>query len=773
MAGKHEIKPQRGSGSSYAPELDEVSLEDILAEYGGSRSQRLLTQVEQDAANEPEKMPLNDVHHNPFPQPPKDEEGGKRLLFPVEPEANPFQDEEDEEEDVETDAVESDAVEGEDDLFAQHMGAGKRQAPPTQDQLSQKLYRALVPEDDDEPDRDDPLEEQGFTPEDFAKPKKEEPIVFTPLHTQSEVGAAVGGFLDEDVEPILQKRKRGLFSRRLQEETQPIFDEPAPPPPPEPEPDCSEQAVLWRRRVNRAYRTMPWAGLLVGLLPVVHYLEFYGIEIPYWAGDVTLQAMVTFGWLAVLGLLCSSVFAQALRQLMRGRISAEFLVALAVLVSMADCARVVMDLPRSDAPLYGMIAGVSLVVCAWGVRQSHRGNYEMFRTAALDENPPHLVTQTPWGAGKRQGKLDGFYTCAMKDSLATQAQAVLLPLVLVASIVCAVLASNGQERGYDLALNLSAILCASANASLVLAFGLPWGNLAAGLQRNGCTVAGYAGARAISRSRAMLVTDGDLFPTGTMALNGYKLFDEDLTRAASYAASITRRAGCGLAKMFDNLLRSESGSYYIVDDFAFCEEGGYRGKMDRQEVLLGTLSFMRQMDVAIPGGLNLKTGIFLAVEGRLSAVFAVKYQPSEHVDVALKMLRRNHIEATLVTRDPNVTPTLLHRKFGQRNRFAYPNLEERIDLSEEAGASDDVPHALLLRGGLLPYARTVVGCRRLCAATASSTAFGLFGSVLGLGLSFYLVFLESYTLLTPLALLFFTLLWVLPVAIRGASVKHF
>lgn len=770
MARKYEPKTSHGSGDSFDPGLDDVSLEGILAEYGESRSQRLLHQVEQAAAHEPEEMPLTAPTSNPFPVP--EPQGGKRLLFPQEEvvevvdeeEGDPFASEPDDQD--EADQLDED--------FIAHMGAGKRVAPPAEDTISKKIYNALVPEDDDEPDRDDPLEEQGFTPEDFREPKDVKPIVFTPMNTQAEVGAMVGGFLDEDVEPILQKRKRGLFSRRLQEDTQPLFyeeeEEDLPPPPPEPEPDCGEQAIKCRKRVRHAYQVMPMAGLLVWLLPVVHYLEYYGLELNIWTGDFTMQAIITLGWLGVLCLLCGGVFAQGLRNLRRGCLTAEMLVCLAALVSMADCGRVIAGLERSDAPLYGMVAGVSLVVCLWGVRQRHRGDYEMFRGAALDENPPHLITYTPWGAGKRLGKVEGFYTCAVKLDIATRAQGIFLPLVLAGAIVCAVLSSQGRE--YDFLLNFSAILCGCSSGALALAWGLPWGHLSAMLQKSGCALAGYAGARAISRGRAMLVTDGDLFPSGTMALNGYKLFDEDLTRAASYAASITRRSGSGLGKLFDNLLRSESGTYHIVEDFTFCEEGGYRGRLEHQEVLLGTLSFMRQMDVAVPGGLNLKTGIFLAVEGRLTAVFAVKYQPSEHVDVALKLMRRNHIEATLATRNPNVTPSLLHRKFGQRIEISYPDLQERIDLSEEESQADDKPNALLLRSGLLPYARAVVGSRRICGAAIASTIYGLLGSVAGLVLCYYLVFLESYTLLTPLALLLFTFLWTVPVAIRGLSVKH-
>lgn len=41
----------------------------------------------------------------------------------------------------------------------------------------------------------------------------------------------------------------------------------------------------------------------------------------------------------------------------------------------------------------------------------------------------------------------------------------------------------------------------------------------------------------------MILTDGDLFPPGTIQLNGVKVFGEDLSRVSSYAASMAPGGG--------------------------------------------------------------------------------------------------------------------------------------------------------------------------------------------------------------------------------------
>jgi hypothetical protein len=203
-----------------------------------------------------------------------------------------------------------------------------------------------------------------------------------------------------------------------------------------------------------------------------------------------------------------------------------------------------------------------------------------------------------------------------------------------------------------------------------------------------------------------------------------------------------------------------------VDDFSFYEEGGWSGTIHGESVLMGTAPFLRKMGVRLPGDINLKTGIFLAVDRQLVAVFAVKYNPAENVDFALRMMRRSRITPILASRDPNITPTLLKRKFYKKVRVEFPSLADRVALSE-AERDRDLPRALLFREGLLPYAETVVGSRRMCKAVRRATVISLAGSAAGTLLAFYLLMQGAYELLAPLALVIFLLLWTLPVLLMA------
>ena len=619
-------------------------------------------------------------------------------------------------------------------------------------------------------------EEPSAPPPRRTAPKKPEPEVIPesprPISLEEVVGSTVDAVMEENAEPLLKPR-RGLFSRRKLEETEELYDSPAPEPEPEIEPIGPElgpyEAAEDYREEYRSRRGGLLPALLTALIPVVLMgVEQYGLVIPLWTGDFRFQSIILMTCLAVTALLCHQVIVRGTAMLRRKRCVSELLISLSALAALADCGACLLLPDRSPVPPYGAVACLALVFAQWGISRESRGMYDTFRTVSLDDEPPYLVTDTDQGACKQRGSIPGFYTTAMREDVSVLWQTALLPVVLVASFVFAGLSSMGQGRGSDFLLNWSAILAAGATFALPLCWALPFSRLARHLQKMGCAVAGWSGAEKISHRRTMIVTDADLFPPGTIQLNGIKIYGEERRKVMAYAATMAHCAGCGLERLFDGLLRSELGFYEKADDFSFYEEGGWSASIHGESVLLGTASFMRKMDVRIPGDIKLKTGVFLAVDRHLTAVFAVKYNPAENVDFALRLMRRSHITPILASRDPNITPALLKRKFHKSVRVEYPDLTSRVALSE-AENDRDLPRALLFREGLLPYAEIVVGSHRLCGAVRKSAVFGLLGSIVGTLLVFYMVFQGAYGLLTPLLLEVFLLLWTLPVLILSKN----
>ena len=152
------------------------------------------------------------------------------------------------------------------------------------------------------------------------------------------------------------------------------------------------------------------------------------------------------------------------------------------------------------------------------------------------------------------------------------------------------------------------------------------------------------------------------------------------------------------------------------------------------------------MDVALPPGLKVKNAVFCAVNGELAGIFALNYQLPGTVPPALDSLIHNRITPVLCTRDFNLIPSMLRQRFKLPvEKMEFPAVERRRELSDPHR-----PHSQTL---------TAVLCR--------------LGSGAGLLLAFYLTFMESFSSLTPVNLLIFLLMWLVPTPLIGGTVDRY
>lgn len=650
--------------------------------------------------------------------------------------------------------------------------------PPAEEPkpVTEKKHRKRKPKPDDIPHEEEPAP-PAAVPETDA-PKQDTPKAEQEPSVEELVSRAIDEVREEESQRPEKKRRLGLFSRKRMQDTGALFD---PPEPEEEEPEeepigpeepLKDVAIAARRRWRRQKVQLPFAAILTALTIALMVVERQGIALPYWSGDRLIQALVLGCTLAVVCGLCWDVFYRTARLLLRGRFSCDLLASAAALVTLADCFTWPVYTLRPEVLPYAAPVCAALTAAMWGEVRRSRALFETCRTASVTETPLYGVADTPSGACKELGRVEGFYTDLMKDEGPVLWQTALVPVIFVGTLVFAGLATLGKGLDESFLVSWSAVLAASCSLALPIVWTLPWSGLARQLQKTNCAVAGWVGASAISRQKALVVGDEDLFPPGTMKINGIKLYGEEMRRAVTYAASVMKETGSGLRRIFDDLLRGENGRYMKMENFSFYEEGGWSADYRGETVLLGTASFMRKMDVRLPGNLNVKTAVFLAVDRQLLAVFAVKYEPAENVGWALKILKRNAITPVLAARDPNITPTLLRRKFSRGVKVAYPMLAERLGLSE-LEEHRGRPRAMLLREGLLPYAEVVVGSLRCCKSAKESAVFALLGSAAGTLLTGYLVNLGAFALMEPLTVLVFLLLWLAPTLLFTAWAGKF
>lgn len=587
---------------------------------------------------------------------------------------------------------------------------------------------------------------------------------------------------DDGPDPELERRERLLPGVDYEEE-------PTHAPKPRkkragrPKPDIPPAQLA--KRLGKGLRFLHTRTFLSFLwcLPQLYLLLAGALGIPLppaLAGNVALRGQVAAVGLAVSCLLALDVLGQGGWSLVKLRLESETVLLFAAVASVADALTMPMVETRGGNALpYCGVVSVALFFALWG-RFLKRSALRQSCRVAAGAGEPYLVTldEKMWNGQdaylKWSGEPVGYGSQVQATDGAQRVYHVAAPLLLLGSALLALVASVGQKRPELFFWALSATLTAGCGFTAFLSFAMPFSAVTRRLSKIGGALGGWDSLSWSRRGVGAVLTDGDLFPTGSVTLNGLKLTgDTSLETLVSYAASLVKEAGSGMEKPFHDLLRTQGSIYRRCERVVF-HEGGVTGEINGRQVYVGSGAFMALMEITLPPGLNVKNAVFCAVDGHLEGIFVLNYRLHPAVRPALGAMISNGIKPILATRDFGVIPDMLRKRFKLPvDRMEFPSLDRRRELSSQRLAHAPELSAVLCREGLGPYAETVVGGRRLARATRMGVFFSLLGSAVGMALAFYLTASAAFAALSAGALLAFLLLWMVPaVLISGWANRY-
>ena len=618
------------------------------------------------------------------------------------------------------------------------------------------------PEEEPHPPREEPAEEKPAEP---ASPRDEAPFTMADV-----VASTVDSVLEERKEDERRFQKQRRREKKKQERIHRSNAERAADAVefPQEEPSLAEAAVRQKHRCLRMKKHAVAATALTLLCWVPIALTAAGVVIPGYSDQPRVFVLVS---VLLQLLVCAAAWPVYVLGFARLPLSGHTCAALASLLTLADTCSILLLPQRLDAPPLGAISAVALSLCLWGECWHAGALREGFRLVALG-SPSYVVDLTENGALKQRGNAAGFYHRAVKEDAAARWQGLLLPVILTGSVVFGALSSFGLGRPQNFLWCWSAILTAGTALALPCVYSLPYCRLAKRLGKSGCAVAGLYGARQLSYSRELLVNDADLFPPGSIRVREIKVIGEERRKAAAYAGSLAEAYGCGWTDLFTAFLQETGARRERLDHFHIHDEGGVSAAIHGETAVLGTANLLRRMSIRLPKSMEWKDGLYLAIDGELAAIFCLVYQPADSVRWALGAMHRNGLTPLLAVRDPNLTLRFLKRTFSTDGGALMLDLNERLNLSELREKGDARPNGLLYREGLAPYFDVVAGSKRLCHAVRWGNAITLLGSIAGTLLGFYLVFAGSADVLSPLRLLLFLGLWLLPVLVLTWNVDQ-
>ena len=584
---------------------------------------------------------------------------------------------------------------------------------------------------------------------------------------------------DERIDPEEVRRLERLIPGTDKEEqpeqpAKPKKEKKQAPPPPDTPP---QELARGYAKGLKSMRLRQTALLLVCLLSAVQLIvpaAGYMFRAPL--NDPMVQSWFAVGVMGVGMLLGYDAFLSGFISLFRGRPEMDTLCSFACLFTLAD--GIVLALNQSERLPFSAAALAGLYFLLLGMYHKKCALRLSCRTAAASASPYRVtLDEGKWNGrdtySKWSGDAAGFGSQIQMEDGAQRIYRRFCPILLIGAAGYSVYTAITR---LDTALwCASAVFTAVAALGSAIAYGRSFHLAARRLNQSGAALAGWPGIVGSRRADRVLITDTDLFPPGYVELNGFKVLgDFPMERVVAYTATIIRDSGSGLTKLFHDYLRTLGGLMRNSERLCCYEGGGLSATIRGDQVLVGSAAFMNLMEIPLPAGLNVKNAVFCAINGELAGIFALNYFLPDTVFPALDAIIRENVGPVLATRDFNLIPAMLQQRFKlSADRMDFPPVERRRELSAPDQPHGDTLAAILCREGLYPFAEAVVCAKRLRKATRIGALLCCVSSALCLLLTGYLVYMSAYGSLSPLNLLLYLLMWLLPVWLLSAWTHRF
>ncbi len=547
-------------------------------------------------------------------------------------------------------------------------------------------------------------------------------------------------------------------------------------------PKLEEHAVLHPEEAYRQYSKQ--LGTVGPRMVVVAFLTAISIFLTlaiHFAWRFMPQALtgksgayILAGLLVVMAAVSHDVFSGAVRQMKKRKFSMDCLLLPAVPAVVLDTFSAA---SQGRAPLCA-VAGLLLLFSLWGRYDGAMAVMTTTRTITGCKTPIGIAEVPDTMKGRRSicrcpGETEKFMAQLEQTDPMTKTLRLYVPAAAVLSLVGAVWISLQAKVGFFWVLSL--LLMGAMPMAGFLGYSRLYYLVSRRLAQSGAALCGWYGARVFGGDHSILVQDDDILPPGSLRLNGLKAYAGDIDRTISYTEAVLRTIGSPLHPLFVELLDSRGGRRYTAEKTQWYATGGTGADIGGNSVLLGSLECMRRMGVHMDASLRVHQALYVAVNGELAAVFALKYRPDEALGKGLAAVVRNrHFKIILATRCFMVTPSFLHQKYGiPLSGVLYPGVRERGRLLQMEMAKSGKQGALLTRDSFGGFAEAAAGGRVLRTAAKLLTAMTVLAGVLSLVILAVLTAVASFEAANPVNLLLYLLVWAVPTLLLSGWGKRY
>ena len=307
----------------------------------------------------------------------------------------------------------------------------------------------------------------------------------------------------------------------------------------------------------------------------------------------------------------------------------------------------------------------------------------------------------------------------------------------------------------------------------LLAVNLPMRILCKRLNRKGAMIAGYPSVKQFCDTNAVMINSTDIYPEGSVKLDGIKSFANHRTdEIVLAAAAILREAGSPMASVFNRGLLNKAQNEALPEvETVLYEDGmGLVGRVKGQRVLVGNRTLMHKYNINTPSMdyeekyiIEGRRITYLAQQGELIAMFVTTYTPDPEIAEALRKGEQSGLSYLIRTTDCNITAERVSEDFGLyfRSIKILPTGLGNVCKEAQSQVEERSRAYLGTRGKISSMVRGVAGCINIKGNISLAIVIQLIALILGILLVATLCLYAGNEVVGTIQILVYSLFWAL------------
>jgi len=242
-----------------------------------------------------------------------------------------------------------------------------------------------------------------------------------------------------------------------------------------------------------------------------------------------------------------------------------------------------------------------------------------------------------------------------------------VPITFLVALVVGVITTVISRNAFNGLSSFTAVLAISAPCFVFLCDNLAINKLSAKLRKKGSVITGWEANRMCAVANGITVDSTDVFDKDGGNVFGIKTFHSmKVDDAILYTAAMVVASGGALGNLFRRVVMDRVELLPPVDTLAYEDKLGLSAWIQNRRVLVGSYDLLRNHNVEVPDKTFVEKythdgryPLFLAIEGKLGAMFIVSYDVNQENAKLLKLIERESISLLLRNDDANITDNMV------------------------------------------------------------------------------------------------------------------